>query len=277
MSRAITKTFEFICQGCGRSEIKTDTKRNHRTKCCSPKCASNMPYRKEAQSIACKKHIGQKRSEETKRNMSIAQKKRPARPKEEKERLRTMTIGAIPWNKGLTKETSSGMLRVSRAVSKYNIETGRNPGGWSRGQSKANNASLAQMSESLKQFYIQHPGALKNLREVGIVSRCKGHCRPTSIESALYNILENLGIHFEREVRFERWVPDILIPERNIFILADGDYWHDPNKFPSRGESDISFNIEAVASGFSVYRFSEGNIKKDLSAVEAIIKEACKI
>lgn len=49
---------------------------------------------------------------------------------------------------------------------------------------------------------------------------------PTDIEAKTYKALEELGISYQPQKRFGHYYADAFIPELNIVIEVNGDYWH---------------------------------------------------
>lgn len=56
---------------------------------------------------------------------------------------------------------------------------------------------------------------------------------PTSIEAETYAALKDLGILFEPQRRIGKFIVDAFIPDRNIVIECQGDYFHcNPRVYP---------------------------------------------
>ena len=96
---------------------------------------------------------------------------------------------------------------------------------------------------------------------------CQGHYsarniylfKPTSIEVAVYEELENRNILFEKQKNIEgKFVVDAYIPELNLIIEADGDYWHSLEKAKIRDEKKNKYLLE---NGYSLIRLKESEIK----------------
>ena len=98
--------------------------------------------------------------------------------------------------------------------------------------------------------------------------------RGTNIEVKISKILIETDIKFETQYEINVGetfrIYDFYLPEFNLLIEADGDYWHgNPNKFTILNEvqsinkiNDIFKNELAKENGFSLIRFWETDIKK---------------
>lgn len=82
--------------------------------------------------------------------------------------------------------------------------------------------------------------------------------RPTSLEIALYKTLLSLGIPFERQKLINnRFIVDAYIPECNLVIEADGEYWHSLLKVVHKDKAE---NAYLSKCGYKVLRLSERSI-----------------
>ncbi len=102
---------------------------------------------------------------------------------------------------------------------------------------------------------------------------CKNN-KGTSIEVKISKILIESDIKFETqfEINFNKTfrLYDFYLPELNLLIEADGDYWHgNPNKFKILNEvqllnknNDVFKNNLAKENGYNLIRFWETDIKK---------------
>lgn len=102
--------------------------------------------------------------------------------------------------------------------------------------------------------------------------------RDTKIELVLRKALWHQGIRYRKNYKICSCKPDIVITKYKIAIFCDGDFWHgkeDPNivqahkkfwveKIKGNIERDLANTIELRDNGWSVLRFWESDIEKDL-------------
>lgn len=84
----------------------------------------------------------------------------------------------------------------------------------------------------------------------------------TSIEVKIQNFLKELGIEFitHQYMHIEHgYQCDIYIPDMNLVIEADGDYWHN---YPNGNEVDHIRNKELEKKGFKVLRLWGSEIRE---------------
>ena len=98
-------------------------------------------------------------------------------------------------------------------------------------------------------------------------------------------ILNDLNIDYEYQVLlFDKFLVDVLIPEKNIVIQWDGDYWHGhPTKLKNgkpdkrqkkRMDLDKSQDSYMKKSGYTVLRFWENEVKTNKNKIYETIKRA---
>jgi very-short-patch-repair endonuclease len=92
-------------------------------------------------------------------------------------------------------------------------------------------------------------------------------------------ILEELGLVRDRDFMeqyplFNKFTVDIWIPEKRLVVQWDGTYWHSQ---PRRKRLDISQDGYMNKSGINVLRFSDLQIKDNISYVYENIKRAMQI
>lgn len=102
--------------------------------------------------------------------------------------------------------------------------------------------------------------------------------RDTKIELVLRKALWHQGIRYRKNYKICSCKPDIVITKYKIAIFCDGDFWHgkeDPNivqthkkfwveKIKGNIERDLANTIKLRDNGWSVLRFWESDIEKDL-------------
>ena len=83
--------------------------------------------------------------------------------------------------------------------------------------------------------------------------------------------VERVGLAFIPQYMMAGYYYDFYLPEYNLLIEADGDYWHaNPNKYSTLNESqkanaknDRFKNNLAKEKGYDLIRFWEEDIKKN--------------
>lgn len=80
----------------------------------------------------------------------------------------------------------------------------------------------------------------------------------TSIEEKIRKGLENRKIDFQQEVKIGKYYLDFLIPNKNIVIECDGEYWHGLSRAKIRDKNKDKF---LKSKGYLIYRFGEKEIK----------------
>ncbi len=108
-------------------------------------------------------------------------------------------------------------------------------------------------------------------RERNRAGRMRQHfpTQMTKIESALHDEFTRRGWSFEmHRTMFHRWQPDFMFELARVIVQADGDYWHTR---PESAAKDAAFNWAANAGGWTVLRFWERDIKRDVSACADIV------
>lgn len=147
---------------------------------------------------------------------------------------------------------------------------------YSRGKGKKINEGLTNFSKTPqgKQFFIE-----KGKRTSNMLAR--GH--KTSIESALEGELISRGIDFESQKPYKLGIADVFI-EPNIYLFADGDYWHGRNavqgicepteKQAKQIAKDRRQTSYLTSKGNVVFRFWESEINTDVEAcIDVVLAE----
>lgn len=84
---------------------------------------------------------------------------------------------------------------------------------------------------------------------------------PTSIEKIIYNFLKFKGIIFERQKLINnKFLVDAYIPQLNLVIECDGDYWHSLDNVKKR---DKAKNAYLTKCGFNLLRLTETEINNN--------------
>lgn len=101
------------------------------------------------------------------------------------------------------------------------------------------------------------------LKKGGVGMFCGRVCfrksaKETYIEKIVGEYLEANGHIIERQKKYHNFIMDFFIPEKNMFIEADGSYWH---SIPKRKEMDLRKDLMAIKEGFQLVRVGEEEIK----------------
>lgn len=112
--------------------------------------------------------------------------------------------------------------------------------------------------------------------------------KDTKIEILLRKALWHKGIRYRKQYRIFDCHPDIVITKYKIAIFCDGDFWHGKTferydvttnakywheKIKRNVERDLENTIELRDNGWTVLRFWETDIKKNLDiCVEAVLR-----
>lgn len=89
----------------------------------------------------------------------------------------------------------------------------------------------------------------------------------SSIEIAIHKILDSLNIKYRIQFPIKNWLIDIYIPNKNLIIECNGNYWH---SFPERIKRDKRLEDYAKENGYKLIWLWENDIEKD--AKSALMK-----
>lgn len=151
------------------------------------------------------------------------------------------------------------------------------------------------MKEKQKEFWESPRGekAKKILSEVALgrthtqetiekmkEARSKQVCpkKDTKIEVKIQNFLKKMNVNFETHKYIDEinnpYQCDIFIPDYNLIIECDGDYWHD---YPNGTELDLLRTNELKTKGFKILRLWEREIiSMDIEKFKTIFRgEVC--
>lgn len=108
----------------------------------------------------------------------------------------------------------------------------------------------------------------------------------TSVETIIFRLLRNQGIHFQKHYKKAAGCPDIALPSRKKAVFIDGDFWHGyrfqtlrkrlPNKFWVKKivrniERDKDNRKKLRKSGWKVLRIWEHEITNDAKSTASKI------
>ena len=107
----------------------------------------------------------------------------------------------------------------------------------------------------------------------------------TDIEILMQKILKEKGYNFETQVPILNYFPDILLPEYNIIIECDGDYWHGNKEvFPDLEDWQIKAQIrdkkrdeKLSKAGYTIIRFWGKDIKNNIEKCIKILENNIKL
>lgn len=177
---------------------------------------------------------------------------------EESKTKRSITLkGRIPWNKNLKNcHSEETRLKISSKMKKIRLKS--NP----MKDRKPSVEHRNKISASLK----GKPKSIEHARNVS-VSYNKKHL--PKAEKIMMNALIRNNIKFIHQAKLFG-IPDFFI-EPNICVFIDGEYWH---RLPRSLERDPIVNKTLETQGYTVLRFWENEVKKDVKKCIAIVKKA---
>jgi very-short-patch-repair endonuclease len=133
---------------------------------------------------------------------------------------------------------------------------------------------LQKLNQGHREFYSTPEGkALRSANGVkSVLIQAKNKTRRTSIEIKMADELSARGIEYIEQYSLgNKFALDFFLPEYGIVIECDGDYWH---RLPKAILRDKAKNAYVKACGFSMYRFWESEINRDVEAcVDLVMAE----
>ena len=99
----------------------------------------------------------------------------------------------------------------------------------------------------------------RNEENIKAMHAAVGTDGPTSIEIAIQRALNQLGIEHEVHKVIGYLTVDIYIPELNLVVECDGNYWHNQ---PKQKHADIKRDYWLRSQGYKVVRIWESEIKQ---------------
>lgn len=204
------------------------------------KIRTDESYRKAGRKISLSK-MGHFVSESTKMKISRSQKKR---------------LEKIPvWNKGKThKEDPRIKIFTKEELRK-------------RGKLISKGRIGVKLSEKDRQKMRE--------RAISYLKRGWTPSKETSIEKKIERELRKRKIYYKKQVPLcNVTIVDFYLPEHQLVIYCDGDYWHNR---PEAREKDERQNKILKENGFKVFRFWEHEINKSPKACLDKIKIYLKI
>jgi len=193
-----------------------------------------------------------------------------------------------PWNKGLTKETSSKLQEIGSKIHRtqqskeWKESTGRDKSNkirkalsskkriaWNKGLTKASSDKLRSIGRSISKTWKEKPEVekekYKQTQRIKTLERLINSTNPrftnTKPERRFKQFLDTIGVTYIQNYpvfRIKHSYPvDFFLPEYNLVIEVDGTYWHN---FPCYTEKDLIREEELMREGYAVYRIWEDMI-----------------
>lgn len=134
-------------------------------------------------------------------------------------------------------------------------------------RNKKSQALKGKIPKNLKQLHISNIGSKKTEETKQKIREKRLNQLPvprgnTGIEIKIQNLLLKKNIKFVPHYNLgNRFEIDLFIPESNLAIECDGDYWH---SLPASIERDKKKNLYCESIGLSLLRLSEKEINKDI-------------
>jgi len=113
-----------------------------------------------------------------------------------------------------------------------------------------------KIKKSLKGI-VRPSGFYKRISLLGIQKQ-QNSKEPTSIEKIVYDFLKAKGIIFEKQRLINnKFLVDVYIPDLNLVIECDGDYWHSLERVKKKDKAE---NAYLTKCGYNLTRLSEEEI-----------------
>lgn len=122
-----------------------------------------------------------------------------------------------------------------------------------------------------------------------LMSRIRG--KDTGPELALRRAVWAMGLRYRLHFRINRFRPDLVFTKTHVAIFVDGCFWHCcplhgvkpkgnaifwKNKLERNVQRDKDANRELAANGWTVMRFWEHEIEKDVQECARMIADSIK-
>jgi very-short-patch-repair endonuclease len=181
-----------------------------------------------------------------------------------------------PWNKG---------KQVSDKIRSQLISQGFKKGipSWNSGKHIKTNTGRTHFKKGVtsnhkgktfeEMYGIDKANQLKEIgRETMVRTLKEGriHKEDTYIERLVENILLFNNVGFVKQYPYEIGIADFFVPESNLIIECDGDYWHNLSAYIKR---DMRKTEWLENNDYLVLRFKESEIRDNLREVESHILE----
>lgn len=86
--------------------------------------------------------------------------------------------------------------------------------------------------------------------------------KETSIEKILEKLLIDIGIDYAKQFPIKNIaIVDFYLPEHNLIIEADGDYWH---RLPDKIDRDTNRDFKLSFCGYNILRLTESELNNNI-------------
>jgi|GEM_PF-2735797 len=246
--------FSRNCKCCGKEFILTKKPQREEwgftcSKTCALKLRDRSNNRSETQCKTCGKIIKHTKSQTPTYCSHVCQ---PA------------------WNKGLNKEIEPKLKSMGFQCGHQNYIKNHSPESIEKMRLKHKgkvlsaehriNLSKAHIGQiSTRRGITPNKEECERLKKIGLKGLIKQQSgAPTSIEVKLYDELTHRGLFFEKQKLINgKFIVDAYVPNFNLVIEADGDYWHSLERVKKR---DKAKNAYLGACGYGLLRLSETEI-----------------
>ncbi len=202
----------------------------------------------ETRAVLSLRQTGRRYSDAVRANMTAAARKHAATPAGRASLLRR---AAIMWKTPKNREA------VSRAGKLY----------WAKLNETERRAAILKRRCSLVDYLKKLSPEERASRM--IKARVASQASPTSLERAVSQLLDALGVAYTHQYPIGPYVADLFVPSKKLVIECDGEYWHSR---PGRREHDAKRDAHLVSIGYAVLRLLEADIKS--GAAEATLSTA---
>ena len=190
------------------------------------------------------------------------------------------------WNKGVSLEESYGKERAEQIKKSISSNTERsNKISNSLTGKKKSVEHVKKITEDRRKYWSNGDNRLaqRQRRLTQISENRAGKISNNKLEKTFKSILDTLETEYVHSFNSGRFVYDFYIPNKNILIETDGDYYHsNPIKYPDgpiyevqihNAKNDIIKNEWAKSNGYTLLRFWESDIHSNrLQVIKTLIE-----
>lgn len=152
-------------------------------------------------------------------------------------------------------EYEKGLERLKQAREQLKTDAGRQTMRDVTRRRYENPAERQRQSDRQNQYW----GNLSSEDRAERIAKASKANNPSSLERAICQVLDTLGIAYETQVPFAngRYIADIYVPEKNLVIECNGEYWHN---LPERINRDRKFEAYLTHNGYKILWLWERDI-----------------